>query len=91
MFEVKQKTYRLKGLTRILGSQPADPEVRTNYIAHKAADQKRGEEENSKLPIDMDKQNLTVFLRDNGGKKEEGFGLSFTLGETGTALPINLQ
>ena len=66
MFEVKQKTYRLKGLTRILGSQPADPEVRTNYIAHKAADQKRGEEENSKLPIDMDKQNLTVFLRDNG-------------------------
>ena len=33
----------------------------------------------------------TVFLRDNGGKKEEGFGLSFTLGETGTALPINLQ
>lgn len=32
----------------------------------------------------------TVFLRDNGGKKEEGFGLSFTLGETGTALPINL-
>ena len=32
----------------------------------------------------------TVFLRDNGGKKEEGFGISFTLGETGTALPINL-
>ncbi len=32
----------------------------------------------------------TVFLRDNGGKKEEGFGISFTLGETGTALPIDL-
>lgn len=32
----------------------------------------------------------TVFLRDNGGKKEQGFGISFTLGETGTALPINL-
>ncbi len=31
----------------------------------------------------------TLFLRDNGGKKETGFGLSFTLGETGTALPIS--
>ncbi len=31
----------------------------------------------------------TLFLRDNGGKKETGFGISFTLGETGTALPIN--
>lgn len=30
----------------------------------------------------------TLFLRDNGGKKEEGLGFSFTLGETGTALPI---
>lgn len=30
----------------------------------------------------------TLFLRDNGGKKEEGLGISFTLGETGTALPI---
>ncbi len=32
----------------------------------------------------------TLFLRDNGGKKEKGFGISFTLGETGTALPVNL-
>lgn len=32
----------------------------------------------------------TVFIRDNGGKKEQGFGISFTLGETGTALPISL-
>ncbi len=31
----------------------------------------------------------TLFLRDNGGKKETGFGISFTLGETGTALPVN--
>lgn len=30
----------------------------------------------------------TLFLRNNGGKKETGFGVSFTLGETGTALPI---
>ncbi|MBO5683971.1 MAG: hypothetical protein J6R92_03400 [Akkermansia sp.] len=32
----------------------------------------------------------TVFLRDNGGKKEQGLGISFTLGETGTTLPIDL-
>jgi hypothetical protein len=31
----------------------------------------------------------TLFLRDNGGKKETGFGISFTLGETGTAAPIS--
>lgn len=31
----------------------------------------------------------TVYLRDNGGRKETGFGLSFTLGETGTSLPVN--
>ncbi len=30
----------------------------------------------------------TLFLRDNGGRKETGFGLSFTLGETGTAFPV---
>lgn len=32
----------------------------------------------------------SLFLRDNGGKKETGFGLSFTLAETGSALPISL-
>lgn len=32
----------------------------------------------------------TFYLRDNGGKREKGFGISFTLGETGTALPISL-
>lgn len=31
----------------------------------------------------------TLFLRDNGGRKETGFGLSFTLSEIGTALPFN--
>ena len=31
----------------------------------------------------------TLFLRDNGGKKETGFGISFTLGETGSSLPVN--
>lgn len=30
----------------------------------------------------------TLFLRDNAGRKEEGFGLSFILSETGSALPV---
>lgn len=34
---------------------------------------------------------VTFFLRDNGGKKEEGFGVSFTLGETGTAIPFKFM
>ncbi len=31
----------------------------------------------------------TLFLRNNGGNRETGFGLSFTLRETATALPVN--
>ena len=31
----------------------------------------------------------SFFLRDNGGNKETGFGISFSLSETGTAMPIN--
>ena len=30
----------------------------------------------------------TLYMRDNGGKKETGFGLSFTLEETGFSLPV---
>lgn len=32
----------------------------------------------------------SFYVRDNGGRKEKGFSISFTLGETGTALPIHL-
>ena len=31
----------------------------------------------------------TLFFRDNGGKRETGFGISFPLSETGPALPLN--
>lgn len=31
-----------------------------------------------------------IYMRNNGGKKETGFGLSFTLGETATTLPVDL-
>ena len=33
---------------------------------------------------------VNVFMRDNGGKHELGVGMSFTLGETGTSLPVHI-
>ena len=65
--KTETRSYRLTGLTRILGSQPADPEVRSTYIASKAATAAKGEEENAMLPEDLQKRNLTVFLRDRLG------------------------
>lgn len=62
---LEQRTYRLHGLTRILGSQPADPDVRTTFLAS-MIDPEKAEEEARKLPIDQQKRNLTVFLRDGG-------------------------
>ncbi len=32
---------------------------------------------------------VTLYMRNNGGKREKGFGISFTLRETETALPLN--
>ncbi len=32
----------------------------------------------------------TFYVRDNGGKKETGFGVSVTLGETGSTMPISI-
>lgn len=57
------------------------------------------DKENHRLPIQQYSlfrkfgawyMGATVFLRNNGGKREKGMGISFTLGETGTSLPINL-
>lgn len=63
--KIEERTYRLHGLTRILGSQPADPEVRTTFLASMINPEK-AEEEAKKLPLDQQKRNLTVFLRDDG-------------------------
>lgn len=41
--------------------------MRSNYIANKAATAKKGEQETVMLPTDLQKRNLTVFLRDRGG------------------------
>lgn len=101
--KIQKATYEIHGITRLLGSQPANPEVRSQFIASKIAERAeiegdtvdknaRGAEENSMLPADMDKRNLTVFLRDKqynicicdyvikGFLKEAGTALKSELG-----------
>lgn len=65
--KIQKATYELTGITRLLGSQPANPEVRSQFIANKAASVQKGEEETAMLPQDLEKRNLTVFLRDKEG------------------------
>ena len=64
--KIQQRTYRLTGQTRILGAQPANPDVRSEFIASKAATLAKGDEETDMLPDaeNLEKKNLTVFLRD---------------------------
>lgn len=63
---ISERTYKLTGLTRILGAQAANPKVHSEFIAAKAASLTKSEEETSMLPEDLEKRGLTVFLRDNG-------------------------
>ena len=62
---IEKRTYRIIGQTRILGSQPANPKIHSEYIARKAEQLARGEEQTAMLPEEsLDKKGLTVFLRD---------------------------
>lgn len=61
-----ERAYRLTGLTRILGAQAANPKVRSEYIASKAASLAKGQEETEMLPENLEEKGLTVFLRDDG-------------------------
>ena len=58
----ESRTYRLTGLTPILGSAPASRAIRTQYIASKAPTDKLREEE-AAAPFDLDEKGLTVFNR----------------------------
>ena len=67
MLQFDRRTYRLHGMTRILGAQAANPKVHSEFIAAKAAKQKKGEEQTAMLPEEnLEIKNLTVFLRDDG-------------------------
>lgn len=64
MLQFDRRTYRLHGMTRILGAQAANPKVHSEFIAAKAAKQEKGEEQTAMLPKEeLEKKGLTVFLR----------------------------
>ena len=58
---ITERTYRLTGISPLLGSQPAYKEIRKNYIAAKHPN---ADAENALLP-DEDLGGVTVFLRDD--------------------------
>lgn len=69
------RTYKLVGITPMLGSNPANPDIYSEFVAIKAAQIERAQAETEMLPTaeelnmkveDIKKQGLTVFLRDNG-------------------------
>lgn len=63
MLQFDRRTYRLHGMTRILGAQAANPKVHSEFIAAKAAKQKKGEEQTAMLPEEnLETKGLTVFL-----------------------------
>ncbi|MBQ8618221.1 MAG: hypothetical protein IJ418_12055 [Clostridia bacterium] len=64
---ITTRKYKLVGLNRILGAQAANPKVRSEFIASKARELAKGEEETGMLPEEnLDTKGLTVFLRDDG-------------------------
>lgn len=61
--DIQTKTYRLRGLTEILGSQPAQNDIRTAYIISKNPDPYGMQEEENLQTPDEDR-GVTVFLRE---------------------------
>ena len=58
----ERRTYRIEGITPLLGSQAANPDIRTAHIMSKAP-KDLTDDENEYLP-NPDDQDLNVFLRD---------------------------
>lgn len=64
---IETRVYRLKGITPMLGSQAANPAVRTEYLASKAPSPMQISEEERMIPAaTMDEKGLTVFMRRQG-------------------------
>lgn len=66
----EKRTYRLIGVTPLLASQPANPDVRTAWLAKNAPTPEKGAEETKMLPAGTEKDDtgLSVFLRDTKHK-----------------------
>ena len=63
---IESRTYRLIGLTPILGSLPAIKDIRTSLVTSKASNRDAAEEETAS-PYDINERGLTVFARDKQG------------------------
>ena len=64
---IESRTYRLTGITPLLGSQAANPAVRTEYLASKAPSPAQVTEEENMIPAaTADERGLTVFMRSPG-------------------------
>ena len=62
---IEERTYRITGTTSLLGSSPANPAVRSAYLASKSADPVGiSEEEDAYLPGE-EERGITVFLQDD--------------------------
>lgn len=48
--KISKRTYKLTGITRILGAQAANPKVHSEFIAAKAASILKAKEETGMLP-----------------------------------------
>lgn len=64
MIDCEKRTYELTGTTPLLGSSPASPNIRTQFIASKAPSPADIEEEEERYVPEIDDKGLTVFLRD---------------------------
>lgn len=65
---LERQTYHIIGTTPILGSQPANPEIHSAYVASKAQNTEKGAEETGMLPeLSPDEKGTTVFLRYSDG------------------------
>jgi hypothetical protein len=64
--QMDKRAYRLTGTSPILGSQPADPDIRRRFLMEKARELgiDVSESENDDLPENIEQKGLTVFLRD---------------------------
>ena len=82
-----KRTFRLNGFTPVLGSQPADPDIRERYLMEKAREQgvEVDPKENEYLPNSIEEKGLTVFLRDpttKGGLYIQGYVIKGMLKES---------
>lgn len=90
MLNTEKRHYHLEGMTKILGAQSADPKVRSAYIGKKAATLEKCQEEEAMLPEDVEKMNLSVFLRCDGALCLQDYVIKGFLKEALTTIKADI-